>query len=448
MRDLPDISKFGLINIAGNFAAVFADQSFHQRGIASSPKVASRGFILGGIAWFAVPMVMASSMGLAARALYGKDPAMALLTDMEVSEGLAAPAAAAALMGKSGAAAMLILLYLAVTSATSAQLIAVSSILTFDIYKVYIKPSASSRETYWVSHLGVATWSIVLGLLGLIFNYTGLSMGWLYTFMGIIICPAVFPVFACLSWRKANGTGALVAMIAGLFLGVMTWLVTAYKQSGSLTVVTTGMDDPLLAGNLVSLLVPVVILGVWSLLKPANYNFEGTRAINAPGMIVDKEYQATVTERTGSDSGAEDLDSPDKTAPVASDSEKAAGDSTSSSLPAQPAIEADDEHHHVRQAGLDPAELQASVRMAVKVAIPLATILIIVVPCMAIIPKHFTVTGLGAWIGIIMAWLFCAAGIVIFLPVWESREELGNIFRGMWADVTGKRGREASRVAG
>jgi urea-proton symporter len=39
---------------------------------------------------------------------------------------------------------MLLLLFMAVTSSTSAELIAVSSLLTFDIYKTYLKPSATS----------------------------------------------------------------------------------------------------------------------------------------------------------------------------------------------------------------------------------------------------------------------------------------------------------------
>lgn len=64
---------------------------------------------------FAIPFTLATTLGLAAVALRG-DPAMKALTPADVSAGLPAPAAAAALLGKSGAAAMLILLFLAVTS--------------------------------------------------------------------------------------------------------------------------------------------------------------------------------------------------------------------------------------------------------------------------------------------------------------------------------------------
>ena len=78
---------------------------------------------------------MATTLGLAAVALTG-DPSMRQLTPADVSAGLPASAAAAALLGKAGATILLILLFLAVTSASSAELIAVSSILTYDIYKV------------------------------------------------------------------------------------------------------------------------------------------------------------------------------------------------------------------------------------------------------------------------------------------------------------------------
>lgn len=94
-----------------------------------------KAYLLGGLAWFAIPFMFSTTLGLAAVALRG-DPDMRTLSAADVSAGLAAPAAAAAILGKSGAAALLVVLFLAVTSATSAELIAVSSILTYDVYKV------------------------------------------------------------------------------------------------------------------------------------------------------------------------------------------------------------------------------------------------------------------------------------------------------------------------
>ena len=135
-------------------ATVFQDQAYWQRAIASRPASCVKAYLLGGIAWwvrstahfhlltgvgyrFAIPFMFSTTLGLAAVALRG-DPSMRVLLPKDVSAGLPAPSAAAALLGKSGAAAVLIVLFLAVTSATSAELIAVSSILTYDVYKVIL----------------------------------------------------------------------------------------------------------------------------------------------------------------------------------------------------------------------------------------------------------------------------------------------------------------------
>lgn len=52
----------------------------------------------------------------------------------DVSAGLVLPYAAVALLGKGGAIATLLIVFMAVTSATSSELIAVSSICTYDLY--------------------------------------------------------------------------------------------------------------------------------------------------------------------------------------------------------------------------------------------------------------------------------------------------------------------------
>jgi urea-proton symporter len=77
-------------------------------------------------------------MGLSALALEG-NPAFPTyphrIPDADVSAGLVLPNAAVALLGKGGAVCTLLMVFMAVTSASSAELIAVSSIFTYDIYQ-------------------------------------------------------------------------------------------------------------------------------------------------------------------------------------------------------------------------------------------------------------------------------------------------------------------------
>jgi len=57
---------FGIINIVGNFGTVFVDQAYWQKAIASRRRSAVKGFLIGGLAWFAIPFTLATTLGLSA----------------------------------------------------------------------------------------------------------------------------------------------------------------------------------------------------------------------------------------------------------------------------------------------------------------------------------------------------------------------------------------------
>jgi Na+/proline symporter len=130
------------------------------------------------------------------------------------------------------AAALLILLFLAVTSATSAELIAVSSILTYDVYKAYINPHANEQQILRMSHYMVAFFGLCMAIAGVIFYFIGVSMGWLYTFMGVVLGSAVVPIALCVTWSKANKWGCIAGSIAGFAAGIIAWLVTTSTLNG------------------------------------------------------------------------------------------------------------------------------------------------------------------------------------------------------------------------
>jgi hypothetical protein len=64
-----DALIFMIIQITGGFGTVILDQGYWQRAIASEAKTAVRAYLMGGVAWFAVPLTFSSIMGLAAVAL-------------------------------------------------------------------------------------------------------------------------------------------------------------------------------------------------------------------------------------------------------------------------------------------------------------------------------------------------------------------------------------------
>ncbi|CDO75287.1 hypothetical protein BN946_scf184334.g5 [Trametes cinnabarina] len=446
---------FGVINVIGNFATVFQDQAYWQRAIASRPATCVKAYLLGGIAWFAIPFMFSTTLGLSAVALRG-DPAMRTLTPADVSAGLPASAAAAALLGKSGAAALLIVLFLAVTSATSAELIAVSSILTYDVYKVrstpsritgallsdptqkYFNPQATESQILKVSHAMVAVFAIVMGLLGLIFFYIGISMGWLYEFMGVVLGSAVVPIAMCITWKKANKWGSIAGAILGFCAGIIAWLVTTSSlNGGELTVTTTGGDLEMLAGNLASIGVGGIVTVITSLIVrdltpalcpgptpdqlsprlqwPDNFDFEATRAINRPTLETDC---ADASPRSGS---LDDSASEKKRVPAEVSLEPV--------ISARAAAEEEERE-------LDPVALKKSFSIAAWASVILTLVMLIIIP----LPLFFAQTvygvgGLTAWVVVGMIWAFCSALAVVVYPLWESRAALCLISRGIVKDV-------------
>ena len=57
------------------------------------------------------------------------------MSNVDIDAGLVLPNTVVALLGKGGAVCTVLMVFMAVTSASSAELIAVSSIFTYDIYQ-------------------------------------------------------------------------------------------------------------------------------------------------------------------------------------------------------------------------------------------------------------------------------------------------------------------------
>ncbi|XP_044503571.1 urea-proton symporter DUR3-like isoform X2 [Mangifera indica] len=270
---------FGIINIVGNFGTVFVDNGYWVSAIAARPSSTHKGYLLGGLVWFAVPFSLATSLGLGALALDLP------LTASEAGHGLVPPATATALMGKAGSILLLTMLFMAVTSAGSSELIAVSSLCTYDIYRTYINPEASGKKILKVSRAIVLGFGCFMGLLAVILNKAGVSLGWMYLAMGVLIGSAVLPIAFMLLWRKANAIGAIVGTISGCVLGIVTWLSVTAIEYGRINLDTTGRNAPMLAGNLVSILTGGAVHAVCSFLWPQNYDWDTTKQIT----VVEKE---------------------------------------------------------------------------------------------------------------------------------------------------------------
>eukprot|EP00808_Paulinella_micropora_P019869 g67186.t1 len=264
---------FGVINIVGNFGTVFVDQSYWQSAIAAKPTTSVPGFLLGGVVWFSIPFCLATTLGLACAAL--EIP----MSMAEVNAGLPASRAVVAVMGTGGAVALMIMLYLAVTSTGAAELTAVASLFTYDMYGPCARESLSrlapeekGKKLVFVSQIFTLIFGLGMGGLAIALQYIGISLGYMYMLMGVLIGSAVAPCFMAIVWEKASGVAMMGGLVGGFICAVGSWLGSAGKfNDGVVTVDTTGQDMPLLIGNLVALLSSAVIAVVMTLIFPDRF---------------------------------------------------------------------------------------------------------------------------------------------------------------------------------
>ena len=83
---------------------------------------------------------------------------------------------------------------MAVTSAMSAELIDVSNLWTYNIYKCYWRPNAPAKELIAASHSTVVEFAVIMAGFSTGLYYIGISPGYLYLLMEVIISSAVLPI--------------------------------------------------------------------------------------------------------------------------------------------------------------------------------------------------------------------------------------------------------------
>ena len=360
---------FGVINIVGNFGTVFVDQSYWQRAIASRPRSVVPGFLVGGLAWFAIPFALATTLGLAAVAVNLE------LTPLEISSGLVAPLAAAHLLGDIGAILMLTVLFTAVTAAGSAQLISVSSLVTYDVFRTYIKPSSTGRQLMRISRYAILGFGLGMGALASMLFQFGVSLQYVYLAMGVLIGSAVAPISLAILWKDTNRYAATIASIIGLGCGVTVWLGYAYATSGEISLASTSNMFALLAGNLASILTSLIITVIGSLFRPENFNFS---KLKHEIFVVDEQIRKRLEKETNEES------------------------------------------------------LKNASKFSMRYGLTLTLILVVVWPIPLFLSNYvFTETVYHVWIWVAILWAATAGSLVWALPIIQSRSGIAHVLKNI-----------------
>lgn len=308
------------------------------------------------------------------------------ITADEAGAGLVPPAVATHLLGKAGSVLVLIMLFMAIVSTGSAESIAVSSLVAYDIYREYINPEATGKQILYVSRVVVVGFGLIMGCLSIALHAIGLNLGWVYLFMGIVIGSAVAPLWNLMTWNRASGTGAIIAAWSGLALALVAWFVAAKLQSDEITVASLGTNEVMLSGNLVAIFSSAIIHYVWSkCFEKEDYDF--SQLDQHISLVEDDQRGLTEEEK-------------------------------------------------------DPRALQRAERWIKRRGYVLTIILIFVWPLLSVPAGVFTESYFAFWVLVAIAWGFGAALIITILPLVESADDINKVLSGMTNYCLG---READR---
>ncbi|KAJ5707425.1 hypothetical protein N7488_007226 [Penicillium malachiteum] len=215
---------FGILHTLGNFGLVIVNgYELLIKAFSSSPAAVVPGYTIGGIAHFAIPWALGTVMSSVALGLENQPNFPTYprrMSTSEVSNGLVLPYAAMKIAGKGVAAASLLITFMACTSTLSAQVIAVSSILSFDVYREYFKKSATDRDLILSSHFGVIFFAAFSAAFSTMLHYVGIDLGWTLYMLGVVTCLGIFPMTFTILWRNQSKTAAIISPILGMATGI------------------------------------------------------------------------------------------------------------------------------------------------------------------------------------------------------------------------------------
>ncbi|ETS79722.1 hypothetical protein PFICI_09575 [Pestalotiopsis fici W106-1] len=380
----------GVILVSG-FGSVFVDPSYGQKAIAGEPGAVVMGYFYGAFAWFSIPLGLCATMSYVAIALANTEywPLEGGVTAYQINNAMILPLAAEAVMGKGGAVAVVLMVFMAVTSSFSAEIIAHASIVTFDVYHPYINPNASDKRLKLVSHISLTAFALFSSTFATGLNYSGVSMGWILEFLGVILGSAVVPIILAVNSAHVGSAFMTFAAPIGSICALVSWIGSAKGMYGQVTVTTLYENWPMFIGCTVGLFVPLLIYFTMWPLHRTPYDWDRLFLMQPleprPG---DKVYSHEDTTDIGND--------------------------------------------------WDPSGLARASRNAKIVSAIMVIIFLVIIP--------FSLYGSGyifsrnfftGWTIVVFIWSFVAAGIIWFLPLWQARETWIGVIRGILGKSSG-----------
>ena len=408
---------FGLVLTAGNFGLTVMDSSFWQKTFSASPRATVPAYLLTAFLIFSNVWPISAIIGGSLHFLES-DPSFPTyprkMTQYEIDSGFVLPYVLKAILGNGGVGALLLILYLAVTSTVSAQMVSVSSIVSFDIYKKYIHPNAQNKSMINVSHITCVVFGLGIAGFSIMLHYVGVNMTWFGYFIPMAICPGVIPLIFTVTRDRQTFWAAFISPIVGFAAGLAVWISTAYHFYGSVTIESTGGQLPALYGSLTALLLPGTLSIIISFIKPEKFDWEKLKQVN---LLVDGDSSSEV-----------EIDNDTPTIPK----EKQDGVEVNFESDETSSLEQQQQSQAASQ--LTVKEMDFWIKISTGSVIFILLVTWVIWPMSVYQDWVFTASYFKGYVTVALIWLYTTLIVIGLVPFYTGRHSAAKVFRGVYND--------------
>jgi Na+/proline symporter len=201
--------SFGIAATIGLISGPIADQMFFQRTFAARKNTIAPIFIIGGLVFGIVPIIL-SLLGFIAAA--PSVQSVLTITDAQ----MVGPQLVSHFLPTWALAMFVVLAFAGLSSTLDSSLAAISSLISVDIYRRYFNPAANDYSMLKIARIGM----IVCAVLGTAIALLQPKLLWLFLIYGALASAMLAPAFFSLFSKRVTRTGMIASILLSIILGL------------------------------------------------------------------------------------------------------------------------------------------------------------------------------------------------------------------------------------
>jgi len=201
--------SFGIATTFGLLSGPVGDQMFFQRGFAVKYKHILRIFVVGGLLFGLVPIMLSFLGFVAASPQYSS---LISVTDPQ----MVGPLVIGYFLPKAALILFVFMAFAGLSSTLDSAYCAISSLGTIDIYKKYFNKDASDKKLLSISR----KFMLSMAIIGTVIALLRPQLLWVFLIYGAMASAAFFPTILSLFWSRLDSRGAFWAVVFSLVIGL------------------------------------------------------------------------------------------------------------------------------------------------------------------------------------------------------------------------------------